>query len=208
LYVFDRRALNEVPRTGFQDIKEMLVPRLRRAGALVTTFLTEHPTPRITSADSYLAVNGWMLEQLVRVERALPGYTQHGELRQHAAAVVDPGALLLGPVLVGPRSRIGRATLIGPTVVGAECVVADGALLSRSILWDDVRVGEGANVDRCILTTGARVAGGEQLADGLRLADAHGARVAQLVERWLRRKPAAPCPHQPNPGGVRESLAC
>jgi len=32
VYVFERRALEHVASTGFQDIKENLIPRLHRAG--------------------------------------------------------------------------------------------------------------------------------------------------------------------------------
>ena len=34
IYVIERRALEHVPETGFQDVKETLIPRLYRAGDL------------------------------------------------------------------------------------------------------------------------------------------------------------------------------
>ena len=37
IYVFDRRVLDYIPETGFQDIKENLIPKLYRAGERVVT---------------------------------------------------------------------------------------------------------------------------------------------------------------------------
>ena len=54
IYVFDRRALEHIPRDGFQDIKENLIPKLYRAGERVVTHAgtasaRASSTPRPTS---------------------------------------------------------------------------------------------------------------------------------------------------------------
>ncbi|MEE9293750.1 MAG: NDP-sugar synthase, partial [Phycisphaerae bacterium] len=65
IYIFSRRALDYIPVLGYQDIKETLIPRLYQCGESVLTYRTEFPAARVTSVDSYLAVNEWALSVLV-----------------------------------------------------------------------------------------------------------------------------------------------
>src|SRR5579864_46037 len=60
IYVFDRRALDVVPVSGFYDIKENLIPQLYRSGETVNAYSTVGGSPRVLDASTYLAVNEWM----------------------------------------------------------------------------------------------------------------------------------------------------
>ena len=52
--------------TGYQDIKETLIPRLHECGERVTTHVVSADlAPRVTGAASYLAVNAWALARMV-----------------------------------------------------------------------------------------------------------------------------------------------
>src|SRR5439155_21486014 len=114
VFVFEARVLEHVPESGYQDIKEVLIPRLYRAGERVATYSAQGRCPRVSSPESYLAVNAWMLE---RMDSPPAGYRRSGEAYLHATAQVDETARLIGPVQVGPDARIGRGALVvGPTV--------------------------------------------------------------------------------------------
>lgn len=158
IYVFERRALGHVLPTGYQDIKEALVPRLYRLGEPVVIHRTRTPTPRVTGVDTYLAVNGWVLAQREATEPFLGGHRRTGETAVHESATVEGSARLVGPVLIGPNTRIGRdVTIVGPTSIGEHCVIEGGSVVTRSAIWDRSRVQSGSVLDRCILTCRADV---------------------------------------------------
>ncbi len=159
VYVFSQAAVHAVPSTGFQDIKEMLIPRVHAAGLGVNMYEIAGSAWRVTAPSSYLSLNARVLEWMAGKGIHLPGYATLGQAYVHETAVIEDGAGLYGPVLVGPHSRIAeRARVIGPAVIGCSCQVSPGAVVCRSVLWDTSVVDTHALVDRCVVTTGIRVA--------------------------------------------------
>jgi mannose-1-phosphate guanylyltransferase len=168
-YVFDRRAFLHIPEDGFQDIKEKLIPRLHAAGELVSTYMAGSLAPRIVDADTYLALNHWVVERASRLREAPDGFRNLGEAVLHDTASVDPTARLLGPVLVGPGASVqGGATLVGPVVIGRATEVGRGAVVSRSVLWSECQVGGRSFVDRSMLADRATVEPGSAVIHGVR----------------------------------------
>ena len=159
IYVFDRRVLDYIPETGFQDIKENLIQKLYRAGERVVTHAGLGVCPRVLNAETYLAVNHWVIEQIAGDPSPLEHwgtYVENGETLAHPTAWVAPGARLVGPVLLGPSVKIGAgATIVGPTSLAADTQVGEGALVSRSVTWNRCRIGAGAVVDGCVLADDA-----------------------------------------------------
>ena len=169
IYVFDRAALEFIPRVGYQDIKEGLLERLYRAGAPVATHEVLGVAPRVIDYASYMAVNRWLIEKSVR-ERLLSTLQVSGDVLHHATASISPDARLIGPVLVGPGARVERdAVVIGPTAIGQGASVYSGALVARSILWRDSVVREGAVVDGSLVGDGAHVRGRSEVFGGIHL---------------------------------------
>ncbi len=157
-YVFDRRVLDHIPDSGFQDIKEGLIPRLYRNGERVVTHIAHGASPRMVSAGSDLLLNQWMVERVCGDSRPPAEHRRVGEALVHERASLSPDARLVGPVLLGPSASVGAsATVIGPTSIGAGCVVGERAVVSRSALWESCIVGSRAHVDRCLLADGVEV---------------------------------------------------
>lgn len=157
-YVFDRRVLEHIGRDGFQDIKEALIPRLHAAGEHVEAHLSDGVCPRVFDAESYLAVNEWMITRSVRDRRPLEGYELRDGALVHHSARVSARARLVGPVVLGPGVRVGdEATVVGATVLGDGCRVERGAVVSRSVLWSNCRLDEDSLVDRCLVSHDAVV---------------------------------------------------
>jgi len=154
VYVFERRVLDSVPATSFQDIKENLIPKLYRAGETIDVFKVSAVSPRVLNASTYLALNHWMISRL-------PSTAAHSseragrcssDLHAHPTAWISPDAIVTGPVLVGPGVRVhAGATIIGPSSIGAGTVVESGAVVARSVTWNHCRIGEHAIVDQSVL---------------------------------------------------------
>ena len=158
MYVFDRRAFVHIPEDGFQDIKEKLIPRLYAAGEVVSTHVADRVAPRVVNADTYLALNQWIVERNARQRQAPDGFRNFGETVLHDSASVDPTARLLGPVLLGPGVSVqGGATLVGPVSIGQGTTIGRDAVVSRSVVWSDCVVGDRSFVDRSMLADRAIV---------------------------------------------------
>ncbi len=159
IYVFHRRVFAYVQGAGYQDVKEVLIPKLHASGERVLTYCSEGVCPRVTDASTYLAVNGWWIERLVREKAASSEYVELGESLVHRTACVSPSARLIGPVLIGADTVVeDRVTVVGPTSLGAGCCLAEGSVVCRSVMWDSCHVGRASMVDRCILRNEAVVA--------------------------------------------------
>jgi mannose-1-phosphate guanylyltransferase len=156
VYVFERRVLDYVLETGFQDIKENLIPKLRRAGQQVAAYESGGYCPHVLNAQTYLAVNHWMLRQLAD--------NDFRNALVHPRARVDRGARLVGPVQLGSGAHVAAgATVVGPTSIGIDCEVGPNALVARSVVWNRCTVGEDSVVHGCVLGHDAAVATGARL---------------------------------------------
>jgi NDP-sugar pyrophosphorylase family protein len=164
LYAVSPWVLDQIAPTGYQDIKESLVPRLIGAGSRV---LVNRVGPEavfeITDLASYAAVNAAMLESGYGLP---PGgdYVRRGEAWVHPSCAIDGSARLIGPVVLGPACSVAaEAVIVGPTSAGLGCRVERGAVVSRSILWARSSVGGRAVVDACLVCERGRVQPGRRL---------------------------------------------
>ncbi|MBN1343898.1 MAG: NDP-sugar synthase [Phycisphaerae bacterium] len=198
IYVFHRRALEYIRKTGYQDTKEVLIPQLHLSGERVLTYHAEGPCPRVTDASTYLAVNHWRLEWLGREPYPLAGYRRVKDSQVHLSARLDPSATLIGPVLIGPNTHVGpEVTIVGPSSIGADCRVEAGAVVCRSVVWDRCVIGVDSIIDRCILRNGASIEGRERLHSIVQASRRRG--IVNRLSRLVRRPKAAegPC-HEPS----------
>ena len=169
VYVFDRRSFAYIPEDGFQDIKERLIPRLHEAGETVATYMADQVVPRVVNADTYLALNQWVVEWTSRHRQAADGFRSLGDAVLHESASVDPTARLLGPVLVGPGVTVqANATLVGPISIGPGTKIGHDAVLSRSVVWSRCEVGARSFVDRSMLADRAVVEPGTVVISAMR----------------------------------------
>lgn len=161
IYVFSRAAMEHIPASGYQDIKEVLIPRLHQACERVVPYVVPGEAAyRVRGAESYLAVSAWVIERLARNGNALRGYRRVGDAQIHESARLDPTVRVVGPVLIGPNTVVEPgAIVIGATAISGGCTIGAGAVVSRCAIWAGCRVGPGVFVDHCILTDGSIVEG-------------------------------------------------
>jgi len=154
IYVFSPEAIEQVPATGYQDIKEALIPRLYQRGQRIVPFVVRgSAAPRVVNAASYLAVSKWAVRQIAEADEDLDGYVRQGEALVHRSAGLHASVQVIGPVMIGPRSTVAEGSmLIGPTTIGADCSLGRATVVSRSVLWSGCDVGTGAILDHAILT--------------------------------------------------------
>ena len=164
IYVFSRRAFEAVSPSGFQDIKEHLLPALRRRHERVVAYPAPRMCPRVLNAETYLAVNHWMIERMpanLGMFEHWGAFTTAGNLVAHSNADIHPTAKIVGPAILGAGVMVGaHATIVGPTSIGPDTRIGNGALVCRSVLWNGCSVGERAFVDQSVVASGVALRAG------------------------------------------------
>jgi lipopolysaccharide/colanic/teichoic acid biosynthesis glycosyltransferase/ADP-glucose pyrophosphorylase len=160
IYVVGRAARRLIPAGCYFDIKDQLVPLLRRESIPVAGFVAGG-VRRIGSIDDYLATNRAMIE----AGAVPPGAREvrPGVWAEPEAELAD-GAELRGPVLLGRGARIeDGASVIGPAAIGASAVVRRGAVVRDSVLWPRAEVRHNARLTGVVVTEAGVVPAGRVL---------------------------------------------
>ena len=159
VYVFSRSILCAIPETGYQDLKEVLIPRLYEEGHRIAVHAVPNgSTSRVLDASSYLEANFRVVSRLGMQRKVWSGFARHGDAWVHETARVSPTAKLKGPVIIDRNTSVGQDVIIvGPSVIGRGAEIQAGAVVSRSILWKKCTVGRGVIVDYSLLTDNACV---------------------------------------------------
>lgn len=158
IYVIARRATERVLRTGYQDIKEILVPALNRAGEVVRAHAAERVSPRISGWPSYLTAQEYLLDALAHDGGRLAGYEARDGAWVHPTARVDESVRTIGWVMIGPNCRVEREAIItGPTVIGSGCALHRRCIVDSSVLWEECAVGDEARLCQCLVSSGLSI---------------------------------------------------
>lgn len=159
VYVVSKSALELIPSKGYQDIKEMWIPRLYQHGCPATPHLVgEDSALRVSGIGSYLAASALAIEVLSGGTWLRRDYRQIGSAWVHRTAQLADSTRISGNVLVGPQATVeSGAALIGPSVIGPDSRIEASAVVSHAIAWSDCRIGRGAILNRCILLNGSCV---------------------------------------------------
>ncbi len=184
LYVVEPCVLDHIPRGGFFDIKEQLIPRLQAQGLKVATTLYPGGHRRVRDARSYAALVHELLAEGFAQDRPAELHEPHPQVWLAKGARVDTTATVVGPVALGPGAVIGpHAVVTGPTLLGERAVVCENAFVNNSILWPGARIGARAFVEHSIVTDNFTVPDNSRLSHSialdrtLRLGDLHGLRI-------------------------------
>lgn len=164
IYVFERRILNLISPAGYQDIKEHLIPALRSRHERVVAHVAHAVSPRVINAETYLAVNYWMIEQIPTHFSPLPWEPSpgNGSVIAHPSAAIDSDATIIGKALIGPGVTIGPGALIvGPASIDAGSYIEEGAVVCRSVIWKGCTVGRKAFVDSAVIGDSGVIAPGQ-----------------------------------------------
>lgn len=154
LYIMESHALDYIRGTGFFDIKEQLVPRLRNLGKTVLGWTHKRYSPGVQTMDDYLKVNFEFLKYYNMAKEYLREYR---EIKKHVwvgrDVDINPAAVLVRPLIIGHEARIeDNASIVGPSIIGDRCVVEQNSLIKESVLWPDSETPPDFAVEKCLLS--------------------------------------------------------
>jgi exosortase len=155
LYCCERSVLEHIRPTGFQDLKEQLVPALHRAGLRVGAVPLRADTCEVSDQATYMRI----LSQVLSDERfALDAFTRIApDIWCGRDVRIAPKARVVGPALLGHGCRIDDgAVIVGPTILGDGCHVGHDAWLIRVVAPERIRICPGVSLTDRVLPAAAR----------------------------------------------------
>ena len=114
------------------------------------------------NAETYLAVNHWVIERMIGENDPIGSSEvfccRNGDLVAHPTVDVHQTARLIGPVVVGAGASIGaHATVVGPASIGPRTTIGERAVVCRSVLWTNCEIGADAFVDHGVVADDVRI---------------------------------------------------
>jgi exosortase len=169
-YICELSILENIPRAGYCDIKEGLIPELVQTGKTIHAAEMPAHISSFRSWREYLAGAGDFLENVRTGEIVLPRHERYNsqDVWIGPAVQLHSSARIFGPVIISEGATISEDVVIfGPTIIGQNVVVGKGSLIADSVLWDGGRVGIDCKVCRCLLSYDVVVGRGKDIEDRL-----------------------------------------
>lgn len=193
VYLFEPEVFGLLEEGSFTDIKEQLIPQLRKSGRPVYAYVTSASLERVSSTRDYYRLH----QDLMRLGNSAPRGSVHiGDNRWIGEnSRVSSQAYVLGPVLIGNDCTVEpHAQIIGPAVIGDGCVIEEGSLVRESVLWSGATIARGGRAEYSVVGSGCSVSPGSQLNECIVVND------RTPVEQALRPATARSPRRQPRPG--------
>jgi len=162
IYVCESSVLEHIPKEGYCDIKEGLIPEMLRAGKTVHAAILPHHVGNFRDRDGYLRAIANYLENSPKLNGQLKLLRQtDSQIVWTAASTrdpalrepkVDPSAQIYGPVAIMDGASIcENAVILGPTIVGRNVTIGKDSIVANSVVWDDAQIGLNCQIQRCIV---------------------------------------------------------
>jgi NDP-sugar pyrophosphorylase family protein len=157
IYLVKPAALSKAKREGYQDLKEQLIPALRRDNLRVAAIpLRGEASPVLTKEHCLRGLLGHLRSGSTQARLVKQGYSEvEPDVWVHKTAEVDATARLLGPSVIGPGVEVhADAVISGPVVLESDVVIERDAIVDNSILFAGSRVAAGAVIQKVVRRLG------------------------------------------------------
>jgi len=156
IYIFEPGIFAHIPRDKFYDFGHQVWQNLIRAGKRVYGYVTRDYWCDVGNLGEYRRSQRDVLDR--RVSVLMPGDELKPGVWVGTGTVIERGARLCGPCVIGKHCRIGSRAVIGRyTTVGDRSVVGPGAVLKDCIIWNGVTVEKNVILTNCVISRGAHV---------------------------------------------------
>ncbi|MCH8118228.1 MAG: exosortase [Planctomycetes bacterium] len=154
IYVCETSILKHIPKAGYFDIKEGLIPEMLRAGKTVYAATLQNHAGNFRIRREYLYAITNYLENSPKLDADLkPSKGADSQTVWIAAnAKVEPGARIYGPAVIMDGACVSNdAVILGPTILGNNVTIGKDSVVVNSVLWEGARVGPNCQIQRCLL---------------------------------------------------------
>lgn len=154
IYVCEAGVLEHIPKEGYFDIKEGLIPELLRVGKTVHTAVLSSHVGNFRDWRGYLCAIGDYLESNPKLNDDLKVFKRNNSQTIWMApdSRLDPSVRIYGPVVIMNGASVSEgAVVFGPTILGRDVSIGKNSTVINSVLWDGAKVGINCQVQRCLV---------------------------------------------------------
>ena len=154
IYVCQTSILKHIPKAGYFDIKEGLIPEMLRAGKTVYAATLPNHAGNFRIRREYLYAITNYLQNSPKLDADLkPSKGADSQTVWIAAnAKVEPGARIYAPAVIMNGACVENdAVILGPTILGNNVTIGKDSVVVNSVLWEGARVGPNCQIQRCLL---------------------------------------------------------
>ena len=159
-------VLKHIPKDGYCDIKETLIPELLRKGKSIHAITLPKSVGNFRDKEGYFCGLADYLEDMSsgRDNLYMDRKEESPGIWISPDAQVDPTAVIHGPVVVMEGAEIAEgALLLGPVVVGRQVHIGRQSLVESSVLWQESHIGDHCSIHGCLMDIKAMVPHGSEL---------------------------------------------
>jgi len=163
IYVCNPAILQHIPKEGYFDIKEGLIPEMLRCGKSVHAAVLPHHAGNFRDWREYLNAISNYLENTpnLDVDLKLLRLPDQQKVWAAASSKIDKDARIYGPTVIIDGAIISKgAVIIGPTILGRNITIGENSIVVNSVIWDGAKVGPDCELQRCVIDYSAVVGGG------------------------------------------------
>lgn len=154
IYVCNADILKHIPKAGYFDIKEGLIPKMLHAGRMVHTATLPYHVGNFRNRQEYLYAVSNSLVNVPELNRDLKPLKSSVSRDVWLAenVVIDPEAKINGSVVIMDGAAISSGTVVlGPTILGKNVTIDNNSVVINSVLWDGARVGSNCKIRKCVV---------------------------------------------------------
>jgi exosortase len=154
IYVCNPDILKHIPKAGYFDIKEGLIPKLLHAGRTVHAATLPYHAGNFRNRQEYLYALSGYFENVPKLDMNLKSLKDSvsRDVWMAENVTIDPEARINGSVVVMDGATVSKgAVVLGPTILGRNVAVSEDSVVINSVLWDDARVGSNCKIRKCVI---------------------------------------------------------
>jgi exosortase len=166
IYICQASVLAHIPKEGYFDIKEELIPELLLADKTIHAEVLPNHAGNFRDRPGYLYALANYLENNPGLNTNLKTYSQSDAQNVWiaASATVDQGARIYGPTIVLDGAHISDGTIIfGPTTIGRDVHINKNTIVTNSAIWDFARIGPNCRINKSVVGYHANIPGNTML---------------------------------------------
>lgn len=153
IFVCGSSVLEFIPKGGYYDIKEGLIPKLLQNGKNIHAVTLSRRTGSFRDCREYLQAVSNNIEDIAKLSKM-----EHCEsndiynLWTGAEVKIDPSVRIAGNVVLMDNVRISEgAAVIGPSIIGKNVTVGKNSVVVNSIIWDNAVINSNCYIEHSVL---------------------------------------------------------
>lgn len=162
LYVLEPEILDHIPSGVAYDFAKDLFPKLLERGGKLYGYRAQGFWVDVGRPESYMEAIRWMLKRLDdrRISKSadVKAASIKGRVWIGKEAIVEPGAELSGPAIIGAKCHVRRGVEVTKhTVLQPNVEVEAETKVKGSVIYQYTHIGEGSRLSRCIVAEGCEI---------------------------------------------------